>query len=160
VTHREQLISWLNDAHAMESQLLPILRSHAHDSADLPDAKRRIERHIGETETHVKRMEQAVSSLGSSPSSIKSGAASALGTVEGASARMFSAEAMRNAVNDYAAEQFEVATYKALILAAERAGEQEVARLCRENLREDEEMAKWLDTHLSEVVNYTIQHAA
>ena len=49
---------------------------------------------------------------------------------------------------DYAAEQCEIAAYNALITAAEQTGELEVARLCRLNRGEDEEMADWLNAQL------------
>ena len=49
---------------------------------------------------------------------------------------------MIKAIANLAAEQFEVAAYTALIAAAEQAGESEVARLCRLNRSEDEEMAE------------------
>ena len=63
----------------------------------------------------------------------------------------------RVALTDYAAEQFEVAASRALVAAAEAAGESEVARLCRENLREDEEMARWLDQQTPAIVQHTLR---
>ena len=45
------------------------------------------------------------------------------------------------AVASYAFEQFEAACYRALVTAAEQAGEREVASTCATILREEEDMA-------------------
>jgi ferritin-like metal-binding protein YciE len=55
-----------------------------------------------------------------------------------------------------ATEHFEIAAYNALITAAEALGEPEVARLCRENLKEEEDMARFLAEHLSGTVRETL----
>jgi ferritin-like metal-binding protein YciE len=60
-------------------------------------------------------------------------------------------ELVKNALSDYAAEQFEVASYRSLIAAAEELGDQETVSACQENLREDEEMARWLEQQLPAV---------
>jgi ferritin-like metal-binding protein YciE len=160
MAHRDTLIAWLNDAHAMETQLLPVLRNHAKDAAENPASQRRIEQHVRETEQHAERISQAVGRLGTTTSMIKSGLASVMGAVQSVSTGIFSDELVKNALTDFAAEQFEVAAYKALIAAAEDMGETEVARLCRENLREDEEMARWLDQQLPITVRQTLQKQA
>jgi ferritin-like metal-binding protein YciE len=49
----------------------------------------------------------------------------------------------------YAAEQFEVASYTALIAAAEHVGEVQIARLCRLNRSEDEDTADWLEARIA-----------
>ena len=72
--------------------------------------------------------------------------------------RVFSDRLVIGAIADLAAEQFEVAAYTALIAAAEHAGETEVARLCRLNRGEDEEMAEWLDAQIPIVIARTLAH--
>jgi ferritin-like metal-binding protein YciE len=158
--HRDTLIAWLNDAHAMETQLLPVLRNHAQDMKGNPVAQRRIEEHVRETEQHAERVRQAVELLGSNTSTIKSGLASVMGMAQSVSTGIFSDELVKNALTDYAAEQFEVAAYKALIAAADEMGETGVSALCAQNLREDEAMAVWLDQQLPIVVRKTLQKLA
>jgi ferritin-like metal-binding protein YciE len=58
-----------------------------------------------------------------------------------------------DALADYASEQFEVACYTALVSAATQLGYEDVAVLCRRNLREDEAMAAWLLQQLPAVVS-------
>ena len=73
--------------------------------------------------------------------------------------RVFSDRLVIDAIADLVAEQFEVAAYTVLIAAAEHAGETEVARLCRLNRGEDEDMAEWLDAQIPLVIARTVAHA-
>ena len=157
---RDTLVAWLNDAHAMETELLPVLRDHARDLDHMPSSRKRIERHIAETETHLERVRTAVETLGSSVSVVKSGLASIAGSLLSVSTAVFSDEIIKNGLTDYAAEQFEVGAYTALAAAADELGEKEVARLCRENLKEDEAMAEWLRQQLPKLVRSTLRQEA
>ena len=55
---------------------------------------------------------------------------------------------VKNALGDYAAENFEVACYTSLIAAAERVGDHETADVCRQILRDEEEMVDWLKGYI------------
>ena len=154
---RDTLIGWLNDAHAMETELIPVLRDHARDLAGMPAARRRMEQHLIETETHLARVRTAVESLGGSVSMVKSGLASMAGSLLSVGSAVFADEIVKNGLTDYAAEQFEVAAYTALAAAAEELGEAEVERLCRQNLKEDEAMAEWLRLQLPKLVRKTLR---
>ena len=142
---KQQLISWLDDAHAMETGLVSILQNHAsHLDSGFPDAAARVRRHIEETRTHAVRVQQCLSLLGSTPSSVKSTLSSLIGVVEGASTVMFRDHVVKDVLADYASEQFEVGCYAALVSVASALGHDEVARLCQQNLDEDLEMGTWL----------------
>ena len=141
----DQLISWLNDAHAMESGLISILEAHAAQfDRGFPKAAQRIRRHILETQQHAQRVEECLRHLGSQPSSIKSGLSSLIGAVEGSSTAIFRDQLVKDTLTDYASEQFEVACYTALVRVAEDLGYTEIATLCRQNLQEDKAMAEWV----------------
>ena len=64
------------------------------------------------------------------------------------------------AVASYAFEQFEAACYRALVTAAEQAGEREVASTCATILREEEDMAAWLWEHQPHLTQHYLQRAA
>jgi ferritin-like metal-binding protein YciE len=158
---KDQLISWLNDAYAMEQGLIPILENHAKDAdQEMPEAATRIRQHIDETRRHAERVEQCLRELGTSPSTVKSTLSWLMGTVQSVSTGIFQDEPVKNALSDYSAEQFEVACYKALATAAADAGQASVARLCEENMREDEQMARWLDQQLPKVVKHSLSKKA
>lgn len=87
---------------------------------------------------------------------MKSALALLFGQVKGVSTGLFSDALMKNALSDDAAECFEVASYRALVVAAEELGDTRVADLCRDNLKEDEAMARWLEAQLPRVVKETL----
>jgi ferritin-like metal-binding protein YciE len=155
----EQLVTWLDDAHAMETGLVGILQSHASHFTEFPGAADRIRRHVTETEQHARRLEQCLAQLGAAPSGVKSTLSSLMGTIEGASTVMFRDRLAKDVLADYAAEQFEVACYTALVSVALRLGYTDVARLCEDNLREDMAMAEWLLEQVPDVVSFEVLKA-
>jgi ferritin-like metal-binding protein YciE len=158
---REQLITWLNDAYAMEQSLIPVLENHAKDAdEEMPEAAERIRQHIDETRRHGERIRECLQSLGTSPSIVKSTLAYVMGTGQSVATGMFADESIKNVLSDYGAEQFEVASYSALVAAALDLGEADVASACEENLREDEAMADWLREQIPDVVTTTLHKAA
>ena len=159
MANRDLLVRWLNDAYSMEHQLIPVLEHHAKDMKNVPAAAQRIREHVGETRRHAERLEQCLKRLGTKPSTAKSTLASLMGSAQAISTGMFRDEAVKNALSDYAAEQFEVACYRTLIHAAEREGQPEIAAACAENMREDEAMAQWLDQQLPAAVEHAMQMA-
>lgn len=157
MTERDRLVAWLGDAVAMETELLPVLRDHAEDARGLPEVRARIEEHISETEQHAERMRQAIGILGGSTSTLKSALAAFMGGLMAPGTSFFSDDLVKNGLLDYATEQFEIAAYSALIVAANDLGEDEVARLCGENLEDEIRMAEWLMDELPELVRQTLR---
>ena len=157
--HKRMLIAWLNDAHIMETRSLPILRRRVSDEPQGLDARARRESHVRETEQQVERLRQALTALGSAPTPVLRSSEAVVMLTQAITSRVFSDRLVISAIADLAAEQFEVAAYTALIAAAEHAGEAEVARLCRLNRGEDEDMAEWLDAQIPIVVARTLADA-
>jgi ferritin-like metal-binding protein YciE len=56
---------------------------------------------------------------------------------------------MKGSFASYTFEHMEIASYNILIAAANSLGEAEVARVCEQNLREEEAMAEWLKNHIA-----------
>jgi ferritin-like metal-binding protein YciE len=157
----DQLVAWLDDAHAMESGLIPILQNHAgHFSESNPKAARRLERHIVETQGHVQRLQECLRLLNAAPSTLKSTFSSLMGSVEGPSTALFRDQLVKDVLTDHASEQFEVGCYTALVSAATELGYSEVARLCEENLEEDRAMAAWLLQQLPAIVSRDVINPA
>jgi ferritin-like metal-binding protein YciE len=150
----EQLVAWLDDAHAMESGLIPILEHHAsHFGERFPNAARRLQQHVVETQQHVQRLQECLRLLDSAPSGVKSALSSLIGSVEGTTTAIFRDQLVKDALADYASEQFEVACYTALVSAATELGYPEIATLCKQNLQEDQAMAAWVLQHIPSVVS-------
>jgi ferritin-like metal-binding protein YciE len=146
--HREQMIKWLNDAHAMELSIEKALEDHVKDAGGFPELRDRLEEHLLATRRHAMRMVAAIDKLGGEVSHVRALVANTMGWLEGKSTAMFKDELVKDVLADYAAEQFEVACYTALIAAAEELADMEVAELCSNNLHEDDAMAQWLLAHI------------
>ncbi len=150
---RETLIGWLNDAYAMEQGLVQVLENHANDVKNHnPEAYTRISRHLEETRMHAERVRECVERMGGSVSTVKTAMGAVSGFFQGRSTGAAPDELVKNALSDYAAEHFEIACYQALIQGAQALGETEVARVCEMILRDEQEMAQWLQQQLPMLV--------
>lgn len=145
---RETLIGWLNDAYAMEKGLVQVLENHANDVKDRPEMYRKIAQHLEQTRMHAERVKECVERLGGSTSTMKTAMGAISGFFQGRSTGASPDELVKNGLSDYAAEHFEIASYRALITAARALGEHEVVRICEGILRDEEDMARWLEQQL------------
>src|SRR5215211_3161377 len=134
----EVLIGWLNDAYAMEQSISQVLENHAKDAKDQPQIQARIQQHLDETRRHAELVKGCIERLGGSTSAVKSGMATVMGKVQGMSTGMARDELIKNALNDYGTEYFEMACYKALIAAAQEVGDQETITICQQIIRDEE----------------------
>lgn len=156
---RKQLIAWLSDAHAMETSLAKVLENHTKDAKDHPEIRQKNEQHLAETKRHAEMLEQCLDRLGENPSGMKNAMGSMIGKMQGAMSGPFGDEIMKNFLSDYAAEHLEIACYRSLIIAADELDEQEVSRVCRQILRDEEAMAEWLEQHLPEITRMSLHQA-
>lgn len=159
MSSREQLITWLNDAYAMEKALEVTLERHAKDAEDHPDVHARITRHIEETREQAETVRGCVESLGGSVSAGKSALAGFFGAVQGMANKPAKDTMVKNALADFAAEHFEIASYKALIQSARSLGEEQIALKLTRILHQEEDMAAFLEEKLPAAVSETLAHA-
>ncbi len=159
MTTRDQLITWLNDAYAMEQALEETLKQHATDAKDDVEVHGRIERHIEETRNQAATVKECLQSLGGEVSGAKSAFANVFGAMQGMVNKPMGDTMVKNAIADYAAEHFEIATYRALIDTAEKIGESEIARKLTDILRQEQDMARFLEEKLPRAVEATLATA-
>ena len=146
-----RLTQWLRDAHAMEEQAETMLKAQASRLENYPELRQRIERHITETQGQARRVAQCIERLGSGESTVKDAGARMVAMMQGLGGMFAGDEVVKGGMASYAFEHFEISAYTALIGAAEEAGDQQTATVCREILREEEQMAAWLKEHLPAV---------
>jgi ferritin-like metal-binding protein YciE len=151
-TRRNDVIDWLNDAYAMERSLEVMLRKQSANENAHRSIRDRARIHLDETEVHAERVAQCLEMLGTTPSTLKSAAGQVMEFSKGMISKFASDERVKDYLCAYGAEYFEVASYKALIAAASVAGAEEIIPLLEQNLKEDQEMASWLDTNVAAVV--------
>jgi len=150
------IVAWLNDAHAMENALIQILEHQVKDAGPYPEVRAKLQQHLEQTRRHADLVQSCVERLGGSTSSIKTGLASLFGQFQALSTGAARDEMVKNALADYAAENFEVASYRALVAAAQATGDTETASVCQQILAEDEAMAQWLEVNLPVLVQATL----
>jgi ferritin-like metal-binding protein YciE len=144
-TLRDTLSTWLKDAYAMEQGIVEILEKQIPQFDDMPEAQMKIRQHLELTKDQADRVRGCVERLGDDVSRVKSGMANVLGAVQGVSTAMADDKMVKNAMGNYAIEYFEIASYKILVTAAREMGYEDIATICEGIMREEQEMADWLD---------------
>lgn len=161
MTPKEQLIAWLNDAYGTEIAQMPVLENHAKDAEAYPDIRERDLQHLEETRRQAERLRGIITGLGGEVSTVKSTIYQLFGSAQSVATGAFQDEISKNFLSDYAAEHFEIASYKGLIIAAEQAGAPEIIPTLRESLREEEAMAEWIADNLPKAIGIVMsKHAA
>lgn len=147
------MVAWLRDAYAMEKALVPVLENHAKDAERHPEIRTRLEQHAVETRRHADLVEQCLRQLGEEPSSFKNTISKVLGTIQSVATGAFKDDEVKNALQDFATENFEIACYRALIEGAQALQRPEIAQVCQQILKEEEAMAEFLEQQLPTVVH-------
>jgi ferritin-like metal-binding protein YciE len=138
---KEQLIKHLDEAHAMEQNVLRMLDGMI-STTDDPDILQELEHHKIETEGHAQRMRERLEAHGGAPSTVKQ-AAGILGALAKLPLDMVRGEkAGRNARDGYAAEHMEIASYELLRRIAQRAGDDETVADCDFIIEQERAMAE------------------
>jgi ferritin-like metal-binding protein YciE len=137
---KEQLIKHIDEAHAMEQNVLRMLDGMI-STTDDPEILDALEHHKVQTQSHADRMAQRLEAHGASPSAVKQ-----IGGVLGALAKLpldfvRGEKSGRNARDAYATEHLEIASYELLRRIAEKAGDEETAVAAKEIIEEERYMA-------------------
>jgi len=134
-------LSWLQDALAMEQALVGVLEQRVAASGDFPEVQQLDQMHLEETKQHVAGIEGCLERLESGPSTTKSILSTLIATVEKPAKALMKDEIVKNCLQDYGAECFEVASYTSLIAAATQLGDEKTVAVCQQNLAQDQAMA-------------------
>ena len=151
-TVRHMFIVGLRDAHAVEHQALGIMDRQIEHLAQYAEVEARLRSHRGETERQIERLESILESLADSPSAVKDAAMKIAGSVAALGHAFAPDEIIKNSLANFAFENFEVATYKALITMAQAGGFESAIPMLEENLREEQAMVAFLDETLPIVI--------
>ena len=138
---KEQLVKHIDEAHAMEQNVLRMLDGMIKTTED-EEIKSELRHHKLETEQHVDRLRSRLEAHDASPSGVKEAAGIAQALMKGVVDLARSEKAGRNARDGYATEHLEIASYELLERIAQRAGDEETAEAARLNRKDEEAMAK------------------
>ena len=151
-TLRETFITGLKNAHALEQQALSLMDRQIEHLAHYAEVEERLRVHRGETHTQITRLNQILESLGESPSALKDATLSMTGTMAAIAHGFAPDEILKNSLANFAFENFEAATYKALIVMAEEGGYTAAVPLLEQTLQEELAMVAFCDEILPKIV--------
>jgi ferritin-like metal-binding protein YciE len=167
-----KLAQWLNEAHAKEAELEADLTAHIALTEKMP-YKKRLRKHLTETRDHKRRVASRIKKLGSKVAPVSSvpGVPDAVGEVAGKAVAAVKGQVgtaralvtnqaethLRNAQEELREEHVEIALYKRIETFADQVGDRETAQLARSIRRDEERMAKFLDSELERLVKEVVR---
>jgi len=147
----EIILHWLRDAHAMENQSVQMLENQLPALTGFPEFHASVERHAVISREQRDRLGARIAELGQAPSALRDSLAMMMGVAAPMMIGVLPDNAARSAVANYAFEHLEIGTYRSLIGLAERAEDRATRTLAESILRQELEMASWLEAHLARI---------
>jgi ferritin-like metal-binding protein YciE len=145
-------VTGLRNAHAVESQAHQLLSRQVERLENYPKLEARMRQHIDETKQQMERLEHILSELDDSPSSLKDAALALAANVAALSHSMAEDEILKNSLASFASENYEIATYRSLLVTGEAAGLDRFRGPLEQSLAEEQAMADFLAANLDDTV--------
>jgi ferritin-like metal-binding protein YciE len=155
---KEKLVDYVQDAHAMEDQVVLMLNSMIISTSDAA-MKKQLERHLEETRQHAQRLSERLEALGSSSSLRKEAQNLPATMLKGMVDQMRTDKPGKNARDGFVTEHLEIAAYELLERLATRAGDKETAAVARRNRKDEEAMAARIAGTWDKVIDLTLKEA-
>jgi ferritin-like metal-binding protein YciE len=150
-TARDIFVVGLRNAHAMETQARELMERQSERLDEYPEVKAKVAAHLQETNEQLKRLEQCLEVLGEATSTLKDTAQSVMANVLAMTHVLAGEEILKNTFANNAFEDFEIAAYKSLLALCGPAGSDDARPHLQASLREEEQMAKWIDANVEKV---------
>ena len=150
-TARKVFLIGLHNAHAMEKQAISIMEPQVKRLEHYPEMQARLQQHITETEGQIARLDEILAGNDEGTSSVKDKFLEAVGSMASMSHATASDEVLKNTFANFAFENYEAAAYESLIACAESCGETTAVTLLRQNLEEERQMARWIESNVRDV---------
>jgi ferritin-like metal-binding protein YciE len=142
----------LRNQHAVENQAIELLERQLGRLVNYPELEERIRLHIEESKEQAKRLEDLLTGLGTSHSSLKDAVASFIGNLATIAHMPAPDEVIKNTLANFAFEHYEIASYKTLLVLADASGHDNARTALNQSLHEEEQMAQWIDEHINPTV--------
>jgi ferritin-like metal-binding protein YciE len=152
----DKLGDYVEDAHAMETNVLQMLDSMIATTTD-PKIREELERHKGQTEQHEERRRKRLEALGRSTSTRKEAQTLVGAVMKGVVDQVRGDKPGKNARDGFITEHMEIASYELLERLAERAGDKQTAQVARANRRDEEAMAKKIAGKWDKFIDLTLE---
>lgn len=157
---RDEIVDWLKDAYAMERGLETALQKQSNEESLAPHVRERASIHLEETKRHAEEVRSCLQRLGTDTSALKTGMGAIGQSAKGMMTMFANDQQIKDLLDGYMMEHFEIASYTALEAAAERAGFSDVAEMCRRIIPDEERMAQAIiDAIPQEVESHLLEKA-
>ena len=152
---RDKLITYLTDVHSTEQNAVAQLKTGVEEAGDqaLKDAFRE---HLAETEQQERLIRERLESYGETPSALKDLAQKGGALLSGTLAKSAEDTTGKLAIQAYAFEHLEIASYRMLAVVAEQAGDQDTLQVARQILEQERHAAQRLDGLLEQVADFDL----
>jgi ferritin-like metal-binding protein YciE len=157
---RDVFIVGLRNQHAVEKQAIELLERQVGRLENYPEMSARMRQHIAESNEQVRRIEDLLSSLGTSHSTVKDTVTSLMGNLAAVGHSTASDEVLKNTLANFAFENYEIASYLSLLTLAEATGHDRAKLALNESLREEQQMAQWIQEHIGPTVLRFVERTA
>jgi ferritin-like metal-binding protein YciE len=153
-----KLIQYMSEAYGKERELELALQTDIAMTNKQP-YKKRLQEHLRETKAHAKALDRRIRKLGGGGQTVQSlvGKATALakGPLHIIRGDGEQEKLLKNAKTQFTAEQEEISTYLALEVFATKVGDAETAKLARDIRKDEERMAKFLESQIRQLAGAT-----
>lgn len=157
---RDIFIVGLRSQHAVENQAIELLERQIGRLENYPEMVERMRQHRAESQEQARRIEELLSGLGTSHSSMKDMAMSLTGNLMAIGHTTAPDEVVKNSFANYAFEHYEIASYKSLLTLADRLGHTAGLSALEASLREEQAMAKWIEEHIAPTTLRYVERSA
>jgi ferritin-like metal-binding protein YciE len=148
MSDKDLYIGWLRDAYSMETTLISTLENHAKDAQGFPELRRGLEMHLEQTRHHAELIKSCLDRNGAGTSALKTGLSNVTGQMKNMMNASAGDEVVKNTLDDYVAENLEIACYTSLITAAQQVGDQQTVAACQQILQQEETAAALVKSQL------------
>lgn len=154
------LVGLLSDALQTEQLIARVMEAQIR-ATDVPELRMQMERHLQETRAQADRLAQRLTEMGVTQAVQGMAPAPFVAMLQAAetgasmppAAYMQAHLLMQNTWSAFATEHFEIAMYRTIETLANNLGDEMTATLARQNRREEEMTARFLEGHTIDVVN-------
>ena len=153
-------VTGLVNARALETQAIELLSRQVERLENYPEMEAALRQHIKESEAQRERLDEILSSMGESNSSIKDFVTGLMGNMAALAHAPMQDEVLKNHMANYAFEHFEIASYKSLLVFADMVGDTKSPTALTQSLREEERMAQWVEDNIDATVRTFATRAA
>lgn len=152
----QQLVKYLTDVHSTEVNALAQLKTGA-ETAGEPQLAAAFREHLAETEEQERLIGERLSAHDASPSTLKDLVQKGGAMATGAVAKSAPDTTGKLAIQAYAFEHLEIASYRMLRVVARQAGDEETVHVAEQILLQEEAAAQKLEDLLEQVAIYDLE---